>query len=93
VTTYYLARVINIIFQVFIVLIFVDVIGSWLVYARVRLPEWLFGIFQGVNSITSVVLNPIRRVIPNLGGLDLSPLIALVLLDLLRRWIVSALLR
>jgi YggT family protein len=90
---YILARVINFIFQVFIALIFIDVIGSWLLYARVRLPVWLFGIFQGVNSITGVVLNPIRRLIPNLGGLDISPIIALVLLDLLRRWIISALMR
>jgi len=90
---YLLARVINLIFQVFIALIFVDVIGSWLLYARVRLPDWLFGIFQGVNSITGVVLNPIRRLLPNLGGLDISPLIALVVLDLLRRWIVSGLMR
>jgi YggT family protein len=91
--TYQVARVINLIFQILIGLIFVDVIGSWLVYARVRLPAWLFDIFRGVNSITGVVLNPIRRVIPSLGGLDLSPLIALVVLDLLRRFIVSALLR
>jgi YggT family protein len=88
-----LARVINLIFQIFIALIFIDVIGSWLVYARVRLPDWLVGIFQGVNSITGVVLNPIRRLIPNLGGLDISPVIALVVLDLLRRWVVSALMR
>jgi YggT family protein len=90
---YQLARVINLIFQILIALIFVDVIGSWLVYARVRLPVWLFDIFRAVNRITGVVLNPIRRVIPSLGGLDLSPLIALVVLDLLRRFIVGALLR
>lgn len=90
---YILARVINLIFQAFIVLIFIDVIGSWLAYARVRLPDWLIRIFQGVNSITGVVLNPIRRLVPNLGGLDISSLIALVVLDLLRRWVVSALMR
>jgi YggT family protein len=91
--TYLLARTINLIFQVFIVLILVDVIGSWLVYARLRLPDWLVRILQAVNSITGVVLNPIRRLIPSVGGLDLSPIIALVLLDLLRRFIVNALIR
>jgi YggT family protein len=90
---YLLARVIDLIFQVLIILIFVDVIGSWLVYARVRLPDWIFGILQAVHGITGVVLNPIRRLIPNLGGLDISPIIALVVLDLLRRFVVSALLR
>jgi YggT family protein len=91
--TYLLARAIDLIFQVFIILIFVDVIGSWLVYARVRLPDWLLGILRGVNSITGVVLNPIRRLMPSLGGLDISPIIALLVLDLLRRFVVSALLR
>jgi YggT family protein len=87
----YLARLINLVFQVFTVLILVDVIGSWLVYSRVRLPDWLFRILQAVNSITGVLLNPIRRLIPNLGGLDISPIIALVVLDLLRRLIMSLL--
>jgi YggT family protein len=84
---------IDLIFQIFIILIFVDVIGSWLVYARVRLPDWLVGILQAVHSITGVLLNPIRRLLPNLGGLDISPIIALMGLELLRRFIVSALLR
>jgi len=91
--TYVLARAIDLIFQVFIILILVDVIGSWLLYARVRLPDFLVRILQAVNSITGVVLNPIRRMLPNLGGLDLSPIIALVVLELLRGVIVNALTR
>ena len=90
---YILAQVINLIFQVFIILIFVDVIGSWLLYARVRLPDFVFRILLGVHSITGVVLNPIRRLLPRTGGLDLSPIIALVLLELLRGLIFNALIR
>jgi YggT family protein len=90
---YILAQVINLIFQVFIILIFVDVIGSWLLYARVRLPDFVFGILQAVHSITGVVLNPIRRLLPNLGGLDISPIIALFALEMLRRFIVGTILR
>jgi YggT family protein len=91
--TYLLARVLNLIFQILTILILVDVIGSWLMFAHVRLPDWLVGILQAVNSITGVFLNPIRRLIPNLGGLDISPIIALVVLDLLRRLILGALVR
>jgi YggT family protein len=89
----YLAGVVNLIFGVFTVLIFVDVVGSWLLFARVRLPDWLTGILQAVNSITGVVLNPIRRLIPNLGGLDLSPIIALVALEVLRNLVMRLLIR
>ena len=90
---YLLARTIDLIFQAFIILIFVDVIGSWVLYARVRLPDFLFRILQAVHSITGVVLNPIRRLMPGLGGLDISPIIALFVLELLRRFIMNALLR
>lgn len=31
-----------------------------------------------LNSLTAPLLNPIRRVLPNLGGLDLSPLVLLI---------------
>lgn len=89
----YLAGVVNLIFGVFTVLILVDVVGSWLLFARVRLPDWLTGILQAVNSITGVVLNPIRRLIPNLGGLDLSPIIALVALEVLRNLVMRLLIR
>lgn len=36
-----------------------------------------------LNDITAPILNPIRRTIPPLGGLDLSPLIAILVLQLL----------
>jgi YggT family protein len=81
------------IFQFFTVLIFIEVIASWVMMARVQLPAFVFDVLRIIHSITSVVLDPIRRVIPTVGGLDLSPIIALFLLDLLRRVIVTALLR
>lgn len=91
--TYALVSAINLIVQVLSILILVEVIGSWLLAANVRLPEPIFRILAGISSITAVLLNPIRRVVPNMGGLDLSPIIALLLLDVLRRVLVGALVR
>ncbi len=90
--SYALIRLINTLFQVFSFLILVQVIGSWVLAARVRLPTWAYDILRAVDAITAPVLNPIRRLIPTLGGLDLSPIIALILLDLARTVIVRALL-
>ena len=84
-------RLIGLVFDVFSFMILVDVIGSWVLAARVQLPNLVYDILQTVRSITALVLDPIRRVMPRLGGLDLSPIIALILLDLLRRVILSAL--
>ena len=88
---YVIINLISILFEVFSFLILVDVIASWIVAARVRLPNWAYSILGAVHSIVAPALDPIRRLIPSLGGLDISPIIALILLDLLRRLVVGAL--
>ena len=40
-------------------------------------------------EITEPILGPIRRVMPSLGGLDLSPMIALVLISLAERVLLA----
>ncbi len=44
-----------------------------------------------VYEITEPILGPIRRVLPALGGLDLSPLIALILIRVAERVLVMML--
>ena len=41
-------------------------------------------VVQFVDMFTAPVLAPIRRVIPTVGGLDLSPMVLLIGLQLLR---------
>ena len=41
-------------------------------------------------DVTEPIVGPIRRVIPSLGMLDISPIIALLLLQVLNRLLVSA---
>ena len=79
-----IGTIINSIFTILYILILVDVIGSWLVVARLRLPNWVLDILGTVHSIVSPILNPIRRLMPNMGGLDLSPIIAVFLLQIVQ---------
>jgi len=44
-----------------------------------------------VQQITEPVLAPFRRVIPNLGGLDISPIFAFIVLQLLQSWLIPRL--
>ena len=44
-------------------------------------------IVRFLDRVTEPVLAPLRRVIPPVGGFDLSPLIAFILLGLLQRLI------
>ena len=42
-----------------------------------------------LDRVTAPVLRPLRRVIPYLGGIDISPLIAILLLGALQRLIAD----
>ena len=63
---------------VVVFLIIAEVIMSWLVGFNVinlRNP-WVAQFYQALQRITKPILDPIRRVIPAMGGLDFSPIIA-----------------
>jgi len=70
--------------QLYIIVIFVRVILSWFPIAP---DSVLAGIYRFVYAVTEPVLGPIRRVMPGVGfggmGLDLSPIIVLLLLQLI----------
>lgn len=48
-------------------------------------------VWNFLNGLTEPLLRPIRRVLPNLGGIDVSPIILLLLLflieDIIQRYI------
>jgi len=89
---YALVQVINLLFQIFSVLILIDILGSWLLAARLNLPSWVYSILGAVHTIVSPILAPFQRLIPSVGGLDFSPMIALLVLSFARQFIVRALL-
>jgi YggT family protein len=88
---YVIANFLNLLITVFSALILIDVIGSWVLLARVKLPDVVYELLRVVQTITGFILNPIRRIIPSVGGLDLSPIIALLLLQYIGGAIVNAL--
>src|ERR1700761_2831496 len=62
-------------------LIIISVIASWLVAFGVintRNPT-VYRILDILNRITDPILRPIRRLIPPMGGLDLSPMVVLLI--------------
>ncbi|GAB0114955.1 YggT family protein [Acidisoma sp. C75] len=46
-----------------------------------------------LDRVTAPILNPIRRVIPYLGNIDISPIIAILLLGALQRLIAELYIR
>lgn len=64
-------------------IVLVSVVLSWL-----RLSEDN-PIVRGVGALTEPVLAVIRKVMPDLGGLDFSPMVLLLGLQLLKRVLVG----
>ncbi|GJL94083.1 MAG: YggT family protein [Hyphococcus sp.] len=77
---------IDAVLQLYTLVIFIMVIMSWLIGFNVinRHNQFVDLIWRTVNSLTEPVLRPIRNIMPNLGGLDLSPLILLFSIFFLR---------
>lgn len=70
-------RLVRMLLVLYLVLIIVNVILSW-VGQSFRHP-----VVPLVYQLTEPVLAPIRRVLPPLGGFDLSPLVALIVIQFL----------
>lgn len=84
-----LASVINIVFQVLWWAILIRVLLSWLPMANIRIDPYNPAI-RLLYSITDPILEPLRR-FTTVGMIDLSPLVALLLLDFLRQILISML--
>jgi YggT family protein len=65
--------------QLYILAIFARIILSWFPLSP---GGPMASVFSFLYTITEPVLGPLRRVIPPLGGFDLSPIVALIGLQL-----------
>ena len=75
---------INFVAQALIILIIVAVILSYIMDRYHPVRRW-------VDSIVEPLLMPIRRVVPVVGGLDFSPLVLIILIQLIANLIVRLL--
>ena len=81
----YLEAFINVLYLGLTLLIFGRVLLSWM---PTRLP---WGLNDFIFSVTEPILAPIRRALPMAAGMDFSPLVALVLLQLVERLLLRIL--
>ncbi len=72
--------------NIYIWLIIINVILSWLVSFNVLNTQnrFVFAVLNATHQLTDPVLNKIRRFIPNLGSIDISPVILILLLIFIR---------
>lgn len=78
-----LLGVISAIFDIFFYAIFIQVILSWV---NPHTP-----ITPVLNSLTRPILAPIKKIIPPISGIDFSPFVAIILLQMLNISVISTL--
>ncbi len=71
-------------FSLLMIALFVRVISSWFGISPYR--PWM----RPVMVLTNWLIDPIRRILPPLGMIDFSPLVAWLVLSLLRGFVLSA---
>lgn len=77
----------------YILVIFVTVIMSWLIGFNVinRHNRVVDAIWRSGAALTEPVLAPVRRLLPNFGGVDISPIIVLVVLQAINGYVIRPL--
>ena len=78
--------VILLVLQLYTYVIIIVAIMSWLIAFNVInvYNNVVRAIWDALNALTEPVLRPIRRMLPSFSGLDLSPLVLLLLIFLLQ---------
>jgi YggT family protein len=78
--------IVSLAFQIYEFLILIRVLLSW-----VRINPY-HPVIRILYQITDPVLDPLRRVIPPIGGaIDISPVVALIILEIVHRIVISVL--
>lgn len=79
---YCLADLTSLCFNIFLISIIIQVILSWVS------PGHYNPVIGLVNTLAAPVLRPVQRIMPPIGGLDLSPLIAMLVITVAKMLII-----
>lgn len=85
-----LANAIHILFRAYTFLIFARVILSWIRIDPYH-PTW-GPVLRFIYQATEPIMQPVRNILPSMGGLDFTPIIVLIGLDLIRGLLIQVLL-
>jgi YggT family protein len=77
-------QVVQLLIQILIFAIFAEAILSWFPIDRNG------AIFQTLRMITEPILDPLRRVVPTIGAVDITPMVAILLLVFIQAALAGA---
>ena len=81
---YTIYQIVELLTNVFVMLIIVQfVIGLLLAFNVVsRGNDFVVAVYRSINSLLDPVLSPIRRMLPQTGAIDFSPLVLIIVLQI-----------
>ena len=84
---YALFSIVDMILQILVWVIIVQVILSWLVAFNVinTSSNFVRTIFVGLERLTAPLYRPIRKIMPDFGGIDFSPIVLILAIQILRK--------
>jgi YggT family protein len=85
-----LANLVNAVITIYIWLLIASAILSWLVTFNVvnTRNRFVYVVGDFLYRITEPALRPIRKILPSLGGIDLSPVVLILILFFLRDFLL-----
>jgi YggT family protein len=88
-----LYQILQLLLQILLWIIIIQAIMSWLVAFNVinTYNEFVRQLLYALARITEPVYRPIRRIMPDFGALDLSPMVVLLLIYILSNIILPSL--
>lgn len=74
------------IFDLIFLILFITILLSW--FPNI---DWHKEPFRAMRSFSEIFLAPFRRIIPPIGMIDISPIIAFIVLSILRNILIGIL--
>jgi len=91
---YTLVGLVDLILRVAMWVILIQVILSWLIAFNVlnTSSPGVRAFIRGLDRVTAPVYRPLRRILPDLGGLDFAPLIVILIIIFIRSYLLPGIL-
>ena len=84
---YALFGIVDMVLQILVWVIIVQIILSWLVAFNVinTSSNFVRTVLDALDRLTSPLYRPIRKIMPDFGGIDFSPIVLILAIQILRR--------
>jgi YggT family protein len=53
--------------------------------------DFVAGLWRALTVLTDPIYKPVRKILPDLGGIDFSPAVVLILINILQRFVLPSL--